>query len=65
MRVFKQTTPHGFPAKIRIPRYKAPVRILVKSGVPCNEVVDVTVPSKTVGMRDRSRWNGGTCDRLG
>jgi hypothetical protein len=27
--------------------------------------VDVTVPAKTIGMRNRGRWNGGTCEGLG
>ena len=62
MKDFKQTTPHGFPARIRLPRYKAPVRILMKDGVPCDEVQDVTVRAKTIGMRDFRRWNGGTCE---
>jgi len=65
MRVFKQTTPHGFPPTIRIPRLKVPVRILMKNGVPCDEVVDVTVRAKTLGMRNRGRWNGGTCEGRG
>jgi len=65
MRVNKQMTPHGFPARIRVPRHKAPVRILMKNGVPCDEVVAVTIPAKTIGMRDPRRWNGGTCERRG
>jgi len=65
MKVFKQTTSHGFPPRIRLPRHKAPVRILMKNGVPCDEVEDVTVRARTIGMRDRARWNGGTCERLG
>jgi hypothetical protein len=46
---------HGFPAKIRIPRHKAPVHVRVKNGVPCDEVIDVIVPSRTTGMRDWRR----------
>lgn len=51
----KQTTPHGLPARIRLPRYKAPVRILMKDGVPCDEVEHVTVPARPIWMRDRRR----------
>ena len=66
MKVFKQTTHHGFPPQIRIARHKSPVRILMKNGVACDEPVAVTVPARTIGMRDRRRWNGGTCDgRMG
>jgi hypothetical protein len=64
-RVFKQTTSHGFPPRIRLPRRKAPVRILMKDGVPCNEVVEIVIPAKTIGMRDPWRWNGGTCEGRG
>ena len=48
-------TRHGFPAKIRIPGYKSPVRVLVKNGVACDELVEVRVSAKTIGMRDWRR----------
>lgn len=63
MRVFKQTTPHGFPQRIRTPRFKSRVRILMSAGMACDETLEVIIPAKTVGMRDTGRWNGGTCDR--
>ena len=46
---------HGFPAKIRIPRTKSLVHILAMDGVACDIYVDVTIPAKTIGMRDQRR----------
>ncbi len=45
----------GFPARIRIPRHSAPVRVRVKDGVPCDEVIEVILPAKTIGMREWRR----------
>lgn len=46
---------HGFPPKIRIPRYKSLVHVLAKNGVACDELLEVTVPSRIIGMRDRRK----------
>ena len=54
-----KTKIHGFPARIHIPRHKAPVRILMKDGIPCDALIDVTIRAKSIGMRDERRWNGG------
>lgn len=51
----KPPTSHGFPARIRIPRQRSMVHVLVKGGVPCDEVVEVIIPAKTIGMRDARR----------
>lgn len=51
----KHSTSHGFPPKIRIPRQKSVVHVLVKDGIPCDEVVEVIIPAKTIGMRDARR----------
>jgi len=48
----KPSTSHGFPAKIRIPRRRSVVRVLMKDGIPCDEFVEVTIPARTIGMRD-------------
>jgi hypothetical protein len=48
----KPPTSHGFPARIRIPRQRSTVHVLVKDGMPCDELVDVIIPAKTIGMRD-------------
>ena len=45
-------TSHGLPARIRIPRKKSIVHVLVKNGMACDEFVEVTVPAKIIGMRD-------------
>jgi len=46
---------HGFPARIRIPRQRSMVHVLVKDGMPCDEFVEVIIPAKTIGMRDARR----------
>jgi hypothetical protein len=46
---------HGFPAKIRIPRRKSIVHIPARAGVECDEVVEITIPARTIGMRDQRR----------
>ena len=43
------------PAKIRIPRQKSVVHVLMKDGVPCDEYIEVIIPAKTIGMRDHRR----------
>ena len=43
---------HGFPAKIRIPRHRSLVHVLAKNGKACDEFVEITVPARTIGMRD-------------
>jgi hypothetical protein len=52
---WKPRTTHGFPPAVRIPRHKSVVHILVKNGVACDEYVEVNVPAKTIGMRDRRK----------
>jgi hypothetical protein len=60
----KMHTSHGFPAKIRIPRQKSVVHVLMKNGVPCDEFVEVIIPARTIGMRD-SRRRPSRCDNPG
>ena len=43
---------HGFPARIRIPRQKLLVHVLAKNGLACDEFVEITVPAKSIGMRN-------------
>ncbi len=43
---------HGFPPKIRVPRRKSAVHILMKDGIPCDEYVEVIIPARSIGMRD-------------
>ena len=45
----------GFPKIIRVPRYVAPVRVLMENGIYCDKVLEVIVPSKTYSMRDPTR----------
>jgi len=45
----------GFPAVVRIPQQRTEVRVLVRDGVLCDEVIDVTIPAKRIGMRDYRR----------
>jgi len=52
---WKPSTTHGFPARIRIPRQRSVVHVLVKNGIPCDEFVEVIIPAKTIGMRDARR----------
>ena len=49
----KPPTSYGFPARIRIPRQRSVVHVLVKNGMPCDEFVEVIIPAKTIGMRDK------------
>jgi hypothetical protein len=51
----KPSTSHGFPARTRIPRQRSTVHVLVKDGVPCDEVAEVIIPAKIIGMRDARR----------
>jgi hypothetical protein len=51
----KPPTSHGFPARIRIPRQRSLVHVLVRDGMPCDELVEVIIPAKTIGMRDARR----------
>lgn len=60
----KMRTSQGFPAKIRIPRQKSVVHVLMKNGVPCDEFVEVIIPARTMGMRD-SRRRPSRCDNPG
>jgi hypothetical protein len=55
------STSHGFPARIRIPRQKSRVHVLAKNGVACDEFVEVSIPAKTIGMRD-SRKRPTRCE---
>jgi hypothetical protein len=48
-------TTHGFPAKVRIPRQRSVVHVLMKNGMPCDEFVEVIIPAKTISMRDARR----------
>jgi hypothetical protein len=60
----KHSTSHGFPPKIRIPRQRSVVHVLVKDGVPCDEFVEVFIPARTIGMRD-ARRRPSRCDNPG
>lgn len=60
----KHPTSHGFPARIRIPRQRSLVRVLVKNGVPCDELVEVIIPARTIGMRD-ARKRPSSCENPG
>lgn len=60
----KPPTNHGFPHSIRIPRQRSMVHVLVKDGVPCDEIVEVIIPAKTIGMRD-ARWRPTSCANPG
>lgn len=51
----KPSTSHGFPPRIRIPRQRSMVHVLVKDGVPCDELVEVIISARTIGMRDARR----------
>lgn len=51
----KPSASHGFPARIHIPRRRSVVHVLVKDGMPCDELVEVIIPAKTIGMRDARR----------
>jgi hypothetical protein len=43
---------HGSPATIRIPRHKSLVHVLARNGVACDEFIEITVPAKTIKLRD-------------
>jgi len=60
----KPHTSHGFPAKIRIPRHKAVVHVLMKDGIPCDEYLQMTIPAKSIGMRD-ARKRPSRCETPG
>jgi hypothetical protein len=60
----KHSTSHGFPAKIRIPRRRSLVHVLMKDGIPCDEFVEVIIPAKTIGMRD-ARKRPSCCENPG
>ena len=51
----KAFTSHGFPARIRIPRQKSMVHVLMREGIPCDEFVEVIIPARTIGMRDAQK----------
>jgi len=59
----KHSTSHGFPARIRIPRQRSVVHVLMKDGIPCDEFVEV-IPARTIGMRD-ARKRPSRCDNPG
>jgi hypothetical protein len=52
---WKPRTSYGSPAKIRMPRQRSVVHVLMKDGVPCDEFVEVIIPARTIGMRDQRR----------
>lgn len=60
----KPPTSHGFPARTRIPRQRSVVHVLVKDGMPCDELVEVIIPAKTIGMRDMRR-RSSCCENPG
>ena len=60
----RQTPSHGFPTKIRIPRQRSVVHVLMKDGIPCDESVEVIIPARTVGMRD-ARKRPSPCEDPG
>ena len=43
---------HGFAARVCIPRQKSLVHVLAKNGLACDEFVEITVPAKSIGMRN-------------
>lgn len=49
---WRLTRSHGFPAKIRTPKQKSFVHIMLENGMPCDKYVEVRIPTKTIGMRD-------------
>lgn len=58
----KPPTSHGFPPRIRIPRQRSLVHVLVNDGVPCDEVVEVIIRAKTIEMREARRRPSGCED---
>jgi hypothetical protein len=60
----KHSTSHGFPARIRLPRQRSVVHVLMKDGIPCDEFVEVIIPARTIGMRD-ARKRPSRCDNPG
>ena len=48
----KPSTNHGFPAKIRLPRQRSVVHVLLQAGLQCDEFVEVIIPARSIGMRD-------------
>lgn len=46
---------HGFPAVVRFPQQRTKVHVLVRDGAPCDDLIDVTIPARRIGMRDYRR----------
>ena len=49
---------HGFPHSIVIPKTRSKVKVLMRDGIPVNEVREVTIPQRVIGMRDARKING-------
>jgi len=60
----KHSTSHGFPTKIRIPRQRSVVHVLMKDGIPCDEYIEVVIPARSIGMRD-ARKRPSRCEDPG